>query len=188
MKQGFESFQLPRRCRNQDAMTAAGKPKCPMDPYFMVPEKCHCVDFQTLKLQETPADVPIGELPRHLQLFCERYLTDRVVPGNRITVLGTYSIKSTGKGDSSKAAKTPYIRVIGIEVDHDDIGGLGNPMAVSCVTEEEKQFFHKLASSGRAYDLIVNSIAPSIWGYKVSWLRSVFSIVFSPIVVQKTGY
>ena len=24
----------------------AGRPKCPVDPFFIVPDKCKCVDFQ----------------------------------------------------------------------------------------------------------------------------------------------
>lgn len=66
-----------------------------MDPYFIVPEKCRCIDYQLLKLQEAPEAVPNGELPRHVQLYCDRYLCDRVVPGNRVTVIGIYSIKKS---------------------------------------------------------------------------------------------
>lgn len=46
--------------------------KCPLDPYFIVPDRCTCVDYQTLKLQESPEDVPHGELPRHLQLYADK--------------------------------------------------------------------------------------------------------------------
>ena len=49
-----------------------------------------------LKLQESPDAVPKGEMPRHMQLFCDRYLTDRIVPGNRISVMGIYSIRKSG--------------------------------------------------------------------------------------------
>ena len=52
---------------------AAGRPKCPVDPYFIMPDKCRCVDFQVLKLQEAPEEVPNGEMPRHMTLFCDRY-------------------------------------------------------------------------------------------------------------------
>lgn len=38
-----------------------------------MPDKCKCVDFQVLKLQESPDAVPHGEMPRHLQLYCDRY-------------------------------------------------------------------------------------------------------------------
>ena len=50
----------------------AGRPKCPLDPYFIMPDKCKCVDFQTLKLQELPDAVPHGEMPRHMQFYCDR--------------------------------------------------------------------------------------------------------------------
>lgn len=51
----------------------AGRVKCPVDPYFIIPDKCACVDFQTLRLQEAPDAVPHGEMPRHMQLYCDRY-------------------------------------------------------------------------------------------------------------------
>lgn len=62
-----------------------------------MPDKCHCVDFQVLKLQELPDGIPQGEIPRHLTLFCDRYLCEKVVPGNRVFVLGIYSIKKISK-------------------------------------------------------------------------------------------
>lgn len=46
--------------------------RCPIDPYHIMPDKCRCIDFQTLKLQENPEDVPHGEMPRHMQLYCDR--------------------------------------------------------------------------------------------------------------------
>ena len=54
-------------CREQ-----AGRPKCPLDPFFIVPDKCKCIDYQVLKLQEVPENLPQGEMPRHLQLYCDR--------------------------------------------------------------------------------------------------------------------
>ncbi len=75
----------------------AGRPKCPIDPFYIVPDKCKCVDFQVLKMQEAPEAVPNGELPRHLQLYCDRYLCEKVVPGNRVTVVGVYAIKKSAK-------------------------------------------------------------------------------------------
>lgn len=37
---------------------AQGREPCPVDPFYIVPERCQCVDFQTLKLQESPDAVP----------------------------------------------------------------------------------------------------------------------------------
>ena len=55
-----------------DFSDQAGRPKCPVDPFYIVPDKCKCVDFQVLKLQEIPESVPNGEMPRHMQLYCDR--------------------------------------------------------------------------------------------------------------------
>lgn len=50
-----------------------------------------------LKLQEAPESIPQGEMPRHLTVYCERVLCERVAPGARVTVLGIYSIKKIAK-------------------------------------------------------------------------------------------
>jgi DNA replication licensing factor MCM5 len=93
VKPGLEGYVMPRKCNIEQA----GRPKCPLDPYFIIPDKCNCVDFQVLKLQELPDGIPQGEIPRHLHLYCDRYLCEKVVPGNRVFVLGIYSIKKVAK-------------------------------------------------------------------------------------------
>jgi len=80
---------LPRKC---DAPVPEGQPReCPMDPYIIVHSKSTFADQQTLKLQEAPDMVPVGELPRHMLLSADRYLTGKVVPGSRIIATGIYS-------------------------------------------------------------------------------------------------
>lgn len=89
VKPGLDGYILPRKCSTEQA----GRPQCPLDPYFIIPDKCKCVDSQILKLQELSDSTPQGEMPRHVQLYCDRYLCERVVPGNRVMVIGVYSIK-----------------------------------------------------------------------------------------------
>ncbi|CAM1311629.1 MCM5 (predicted), partial [Pycnogonum litorale] len=89
IKPGLEGYTLPRKCNSSQT----GRPSCPIDPYFIMPDKCKCVDYQILKLQENPEDVPNSEIPRHMQLYCDRYLCEKIVPGNRVTLIGIYSIK-----------------------------------------------------------------------------------------------
>lgn len=64
---------------------------CPMDPYLIIHAKSHFTDHQSLKLQEAPDMVPVGELPRHMLLSADRYLTGRVIPGSRVIATGIYS-------------------------------------------------------------------------------------------------
>ncbi|XP_042906922.1 DNA replication licensing factor mcm5-A isoform X2 [Parasteatoda tepidariorum] len=163
IKPGLDGYNLPRRC-NTDQTT--GQTRCPVDPYFIVPDKCECVDYQILKMQESPDYVPHGEMPRHLMLYCDRNLCERVVPGNRVTVLGIYSIKKVSrskKGQSEKAnvgIRNPYIRVVGISVVTE---GAGRSTGIT-FTSEEEETFRFLASSPNILDRITKSIAPSIYG------------------------
>lgn len=162
LKPGLEGYAMPRKCPSDQA----GRPPCPLDPFFIMPDKCKCVDFQVLKLQESPDAVPNGEMPRHMQLYCDRYLTEKVVPGNRVTVMGIYSIKKVAqKADKDRdgvgvGIRKPYLRVVGIQVDTEGPGrSSGAPL--NPLEEEE---FNRFASRTDAYETIAKSIAPFIYG------------------------
>jgi DNA replication licensing factor MCM5 len=57
----FGGVAIPRFC---DTETAPGEVACPQDPYVVIADQSTFMDQQTLKLQETPEDVPTGEMPR----------------------------------------------------------------------------------------------------------------------------
>ena len=96
---------LPRVC---DAPEPEGQKKdCPMDPYLVVHSKSTFSDHQTLKLQEAPDMVPVGELPRHIILSSDRYNTGQVVPGSRVIATGIYSTFNSTKSVSSRASLVP---------------------------------------------------------------------------------
>jgi DNA replication licensing factor MCM5 len=76
---GFAGVQLPRNCEAYEWLILMNRTpddvsqkKCPIDPYIIVHDKSHFVDQQTLKLQEIPGNVPVGELPRHMLLSADR--------------------------------------------------------------------------------------------------------------------
>ncbi|XP_077300178.1 minichromosome maintenance 5 [Arctopsyche grandis] len=164
VKPGLEGYVMPRKCNTEQA----GRPKCPLDPYFIIPDKCHCVDYQILKLQELPESIPQGEIPRHLQLYCERYLCERAVPGTRACVLAIYSIKKVaqskrdGKERAIVGVRSAYLRVVGIKIEGEGLGSItSQPISA---TEEEQ--FRRLAASPDVHERLANSIAPSIYGAK----------------------
>ncbi|KAF6017826.1 MCM5 [Bugula neritina] len=163
IRPGLEGYALPRKCNTEQA----GRPACPLDPYFIVPDKCRCVDFQVLKLQESPDSVPNGELPRHLTLYVDRELCDKTVPGNKVTVTGIYAIKKAAKSKSERngpkvnvGIRQPYLRVVGLDVDEEGTGR----NVMSQFTPDEEEEFRQLAASSDVYEKIAKSIAPSIFG------------------------
>lgn len=162
VKPGLEGYVMPRKCNTDQA----GRAKCPLDPYFIIPDKSKCVDYQVLKLQEAPDSIPQGEMPRHLTVYCERQLCERAAPGARVTVLGIYSIKKVaktgmrdGREKASVGVRSAYVRAVGLNADEGSAGCGAKPFSAS----EEEQF-RRLASSPDIYERIAKSIAPSVYG------------------------
>ncbi|KAJ3387894.1 minichromosome maintenance protein 5 [Entophlyctis sp. JEL0112] len=152
---GFSGIQLPRKC---DGEPVDGQPKeCPLDPYLVIHEKSRFIDMQTLKLQEAADVVPTGELPRHVLLSCDRYLTNKVIPGVRIAVTGIFSIFQQKAAGSDVAIRSPYLRVIGMQSDAD--GGKSRVF-----TAAEEQEFLAISRRPNLYEEFASSIAPQIFG------------------------
>ncbi|KAF2733362.1 MCM-domain-containing protein [Polyplosphaeria fusca] len=161
---GFSGVSLPRTCLNvrEDGNK---EDKCPLDPYYVLHEKCQFIDQQVLKLQEAPDKVPVGELPRHIMISADRYLANRVVPGTRCTVMGVFSIyqakASKRSQNAAVALRNPYIRAVGIHADVD------HTMKGSAIfTEEEEQEFLEMSRRPDLYEVFASCIAPSIYGNK----------------------
>ncbi|BEI81572.1 hypothetical protein CcaverHIS002_0207320 [Cutaneotrichosporon cavernicola] len=148
---GSEKTALPRRC---DAPAPQDSKKaCPLDPYVILHDRCRFIDQQMIKLQEAPDMVPVGELPRHVILQAERYLTARVVPGSRIIATGIYST-------FAPQSKNPYVRVLGIELDT----SLASAPGSRVFTPEEEEEFQQMSRSEALYERFAASVAPSIYG------------------------
>lgn len=155
---GFKAVHIPNICSRDPGTTAE---PCPKDPYVPLPEASMCVDQQTLKLQESPETVPTGEMPRNLLLTCDRNLVGKVVPGTRVTVIGTYTVFQTHnkKGGGNISIRSPYIHVLGLQGDSEGYG-----RNVDLFTPEEESQFLLLSQQPNLYQKIVNSIAPAIYG------------------------
>lgn len=160
---GFTGVTLPRRCGRERSKGDPTEP-CPLDPYFVVHESSKFVDQQVIKLQEAPDQVPVGELPRHVLISADRYLTNRVVPGSRCVVMGIFSIyQNKGSKNSSTggavAIRTPYLRATGIQTDIDQTA-----KGHAIFSEEEEQEFLNLSRRPDLYQVMARCIAPSIYG------------------------
>jgi len=157
---GLSGATLPRTCDR--VPVSDEETRCPIDPYQIIPDKCDCVDQQKLKLQELPELVPTGEMPRHLLLSADRYLTDKVVPGTRCSIVGIYSIfEAKTRGGGASPVRQPYIRITGIEFDS---AGPGR-MRTTFTPEEEEEML-QLSREPDLYERIAQSVAPSIYGGK----------------------
>lgn len=189
IRRGLDGYNLPRKCPNRDDGTGARLNRCPLDPYHILPGKCKTIDVQTLKLQELPEDTPQGGMPRHLKLYCDRYLCDRFVPGNRVTLFGTFAIIKIGRSTTNNTQgaeanvkvglRSSYLQVIGYKI---ETVGPGHTSTIPYTPEEEEEF-RVLASSKDCYKKICSSIAPSIFGFE-DVKRAIACLLFSGSVKQ----
>ncbi|CAF4058374.1 unnamed protein product [Rotaria sordida] len=138
VKPGLEGYAIRRKC---NSITQPGQLSCPIDPYFIMPDKCQ-------------------------YLF---NLIDRVMPGNKIILVGIYCIKRNipmnkiqGKDKLNIGIRQPYIRVLGIRIDTNGIGRSSTQTLTSNEEEEEEEFIRFLHTSN-IYEIISNSIASSIY-------------------------
>jgi DNA replication licensing factor MCM5 len=159
VERGMNGFYLPAYC---DINKNTGD-KCAPNPFVILAEESKYIDMQVLKIQESPENLPTGEIPRTYRILCEKYLVDQMIPGNRVAITGVYTlienrtIKSTA---STRMQKMPYVYVLGFDVD-----SLSSRKINPIFSEEQKDMFNKMAKSKDIYKSISQSIAPNILGH-----------------------
>ena len=150
----FSSIPIPSRCLGPDP------DECGIRPYAVVPDECQFVDQQTLKLQESPENVPTGEMPRSIMLACERSLVDQAPPGTRISITAIASLfQSQGRGAGNKSV---YLRVVGLQ--RENVGSGAGGYGAGSYTKAEEEAFRLMAKRHDIYNILYRSIAPSISG------------------------
>jgi replicative DNA helicase Mcm len=168
------------RCLNCDAINEAQlkglslrKPtkciNCSEKELEMDPENSIFTDFQLVRLQELPEDLPAGQLPHYVEVTVMDDLVDRCRPGDRVLLTGIVRIEHE---QIAPQAKTNLfrLRLEGNNIEY--LGGLAGTkdtrtlerMAIS--GEDEKQIF-AIAGKPDAYDKLIASFAPHIYGHEI---------------------
>ncbi len=154
---GLGGANIPRACENTRNQTLSAKEKCPLDSYIPATDKSNYIDFQMMKLQESPEMIPTGEIPRSYQLYCERYCVGKVTPGTRVTVAGILATDERIK--DTVGAKVLYLKVVGFQIENSKTGKY-----TFNFTQEDEHRFLNYKKDPKIYDKISKSIASAIFG------------------------
>ena len=128
--------------------------------FVLLADKSKFVDVQKFVLQEKPEELPPGQLPRSIEVVVRDDLVDVVRPGDRATVIGFLRVEEDKKLlKSSPPVFHPYLEANYVEV------ATKENLDVEITPEDEKKIL-ELARRDDIEELIVNSIAPSIYGYR----------------------
>ena len=168
------------RCLNCNTITEAQlkglvlkKPlkciNCSEKELEMDPENSIFSDFQMVRLQELPEDLPAGQLPHYVEVTVMGDLVDQCRPGDRIMLTGIVRIE---QDQISPQVKTSLfrLRMEGNNIEY--LGGRAGTKEMRTIeriaisTEDEKQIL-AIASKPDAYDKLIASFAPHVYGHEV---------------------
>ncbi|GAA5970861.1 hypothetical protein JCM11641_004484 [Rhodosporidiobolus odoratus] len=117
------------------------------------------MDHQMIMIQEMPERAPAGQLPRSVEVVMEDDLVDRCKPGDRIQIVGVYRSLGGGAGGSAHF-KTLIIANHCVLLSAKSGAGI----AQQAVSDHDIREIRKVAKRKDAYNLLWQSLAPSIYG------------------------
>jgi replicative DNA helicase Mcm len=130
-------------------------------PFEFVQEESTFVDSQDLRLQEKPEDLPPGQLPRTLAVkLMGSEIVDVARPGDHVSVVGIVRAFAPSRPGIGK------LRTFILQLDANSIEVLGKEPETSPPSPEEEKKILELAKDPWVHRKIINSIAPSIYGYE----------------------
>ncbi len=143
-------------------------PNCKHTSLAIIPEASRFIDFQILRLQELPEDLPPGQLPHYVNVSIKQDLVDYARPGDRIVLTGIVRIEQERISGVSKSESALYrLRMDGNNVEF--IGGKGLKSSRRTEREEispdEEKIIKSLAKNPDIYDRLIASFAPHIRGH-----------------------
>ena len=143
-------------------------PNCKHTSLAIIPKASRFIDFQILRLQELPEDLPPGQLPHYVNVSIKQDLVDYARPGDRIVLTGIVRIEQERISGVSKSESALYrLRMDGNNVEF--IGGKGIKSSRRTEREEispdEEKIIKSLAKNPDIYDRLIASFAPHIKGH-----------------------
>lgn len=116
----------------------------------------YCVykDYQTIVIQEMPENAPPGQLPRSVTVVLENDLVDRCKPGDRVAVSGVFRVRHVGINGTFKSE----LVATGVE-------SLNAEKEKPTMSEADIRAIRKLAKDADVFNILGESIAPSIEGH-----------------------
>jgi replicative DNA helicase Mcm len=146
-------LKAPFACKNPSCVGAKNL-------FDFVQEESTFIDSQELRMQERPEDLPPGQLPRalHVKLVGSE-IVDVARPGDHVSIVGII------RAVSSTLPGVGKLRTFMLHVETNSIEVLGKEPEIALPSPEDEEKILELAKDPWIHRKIINSIAPSIYGY-----------------------
>jgi len=127
-------------------------------PFKLIIESSEFRDWQSLVLQERPEELRGGQIPRWIDSIVRDDFVDKAVPGNRVILTGTLRVFQERQQRERKTTFRKVLFVSHIEV-------LQKGIEEAEISPEDEAKIKELAKDPWLRNLVIQSIAPSIYGY-----------------------
>ena len=132
--------------------------RCSKTEFELDAVNCEFVDYQKVRLQELPEDLPAGQLPDYIDVTLLDKLVNECRPGDRVLLTGLVKIEE-------KDEKTSLfnLRMEGKAVEY--IGGSQNK--TQDISETDEYEILALSKDEDIYNKLIESFAPHIYGHEL---------------------
>lgn len=143
------------------------EPNCKHRDFELKPDASKFIDFQILRLQELPEDLPPGQLPHYIDVTIRQDLVDNARPGDRIILTGIVRIEQESVSGVTRGHSGLYrLRIEGNNIEF--LGGRGTKTSRKIereeISPEEEKLIQALGNSPDVYQRLIDSFAPHIQG------------------------
>ncbi|MGI0002784.1 MAG: minichromosome maintenance protein MCM, partial [Nitrosopumilaceae archaeon] len=149
--------------------TKCSDPKCTQKEFRIDPESSRFIDFQILRLQELPEDLPPGQLPHYVDVSIKQDLVDNARPGDRIILTGTVRIEQDQIASIRTTSGLYRLRIDGNNIEF--LGGRGIKSSRKTereeVSPEEEKIIKSHSTNPDIYERLIDSFAPHIQGHSI---------------------
>jgi len=128
-------------------------------PFEVNMEETIYQNYQRVSLQESPATVQAGRLPRSKDVILLADLVDTCKPGDEVSITGIYSHSYDGSLNTKNGFPVFSTVLLANHVIN------SQARATSDITEEDIKMIRALSKDDRIGERICQSIAPSIYGH-----------------------
>jgi replicative DNA helicase Mcm len=142
-------------------------PSCKHRDFELNPEASKFIDFQILRLQELPEDLPPGQLPHYIDVTIRQDLVDNSRPGDRIILTGVVRVEQESIAGVQRGHSGLYrLRIEGNNIEF--LSGRGSKtdrkIGREEISPEEEKLIKSLSQSSDVYQRLIDSFAPHIQG------------------------
>lgn len=117
-------------------------------------------DYQVIRIQELPEELPPGQLPQYIDVEVDGDLVNMARPGDRIVVTGTI------RAVQERARGLPQASLFKIKLEGLWVDQFNRSSERIEITKEDEERIRALARDPEIYEKLIGSLAPGIHGHE----------------------